>query len=264
MANISHKYRAAGEEHSATLADLVKGNQFQADYNKGKEALATTRKQLEQDHRERAENYGKQLTELGAHFKVIDDMLVDKAESQELANIREVNPGEYAARVVELDQKRASLNTRWQEIMQQNDALQSQNQSSFYAAEIAKVEEKIEDWGPERANQFLDAARGMGFEDAEIPKLIDHRVILGVMELHSLRDKVKDLEGQISVGKKAALKVKKTVPKMMKPGKGNAKVSTTTAALERARKAVKAKSSVQNQTNLWLAEMDAEAEHSFK
>ena len=257
MANISHTYRAAGEEHTATLADLVKGNQFQADYNRSKEALATTRKQLEQDHRERAENYSKQLNDLGAHFKVVDEMLNESAESPELLNLKEVNPAEYVMRVMDLDKKKQALNQKWQEAVQQNDAIQTQNRDKFFAGEIAKVEEQIDDWGPAKSTQFIEAVRAMGFEDVEIPGLIDHRVILSVLEMQGLREKVKDLEGRVNAGQKTAAKVKKTVPKMLKPGKGSAKVSASNAALDRARKAMKKNPSARNAASVWDLEQQA-------
>ena len=257
MASISTKFRAAGKEHTATLAELVKGYQLQTDYNRSKEALATTRKQLEQDHRERAEAHSKQLTELGAHFKVADDMLNDRAGNADLANLKEVNPGEYAVRVLELNEKRQALHQKWQEVVQQNEAAQTQNQNKFYAAEIAKVEEKVDDWGPEKSNQFIDAVRAMGFEDAEIPNLIDHRVILSVLEMQSLREKVTDLQSRLEAGKNTAAKVKKVVPKMMKPGKDSAKVTASTSALARARRAVKKNPSARNMADVWALESEA-------
>ena len=81
-------------------------------------------------------------------------------------------------------------------------------------------------------------------------KLMEHRLVKGALETHKLREENKALQGRLAAGAKAATKVKKTVPKMVKPG-ATKTVSVKAGALDSARKAFKRNPSARNAARMF-------------
>jgi hypothetical protein len=59
----------------------------------------------------------------------------------------------------------------------------------------------------------------LGYEDAEIVKIFDHRVVLGALELNRLRIENKALLEEKAQAKDSVKRVTKQLPALQKPGK---------------------------------------------
>ena len=249
-ASLKHTFNAAGEEHTVSLDKLVEGYQLRADYDRSKTKLAQTRNTLQREAQERTEAADRQMTEMAARFNTVDKMLATELESPEMADLRSVNPAEWAARHQEIRARRENLNTEWQQATTQRDTDRSAQQEKFYAEQGRILADEVDGWGEDTLSQAFDVFRSFGFESADMGNLMEHRLVKGALETHKLREENKALQGRLAAGAKAATKVKKTVPKMVKPG-ATKTVSVKAGALDSARKAFKRNPSARNAARMF-------------
>ena len=250
---LTHTFKAAGEEHTVSLDKLVEGYQLRQDYDRSKTKLAQTRTRLEQEAQTRIATVDSQLESLGAQLNVMDQMLEAKKASPEMTQLRINDPAEWSARGREIDMQKAELTTTWQGAVQQRETLRQTEQTDFYKRQGEILRDSIDGWGNEKADLAIGVIKELGFEDSELPKMVDHRLIKGALEMHALRDEVQTLKSRLAKGEKAAAKVKREVPKMVKPG-AKKTLSVGSAALDKARAAVKRNPSIRNQAELWALE----------
>ena len=254
---LKHTFKAAGEERTATLAELVEGFQLRADYDRSKTTLAQTRTRLDRENTERLEKFDAQFDSLAARLTGVDVMLEAEFSGPELAALREVNPAEWAARVQENRQKRADLDRTWNEAVNQRTTAREEEVQDFFKREGKILEADVDGWGEEKLNTALDIIRGLGFEDKDMHRVMDHRLIKGALEVSSLRAENKTLKDRLASGAKAAKQVKRTVPKMAKPGAPKAQVNVKSESLQKAQAAFKRNPSVRNAARLYELEGDA-------
>lgn len=75
FATLQHTVKAAGEEHTVTLADLVTGFQLRADYDRGKTALAEQRRIFETEQTERVDSFKQNSSVLAQQFALVEQAL---------------------------------------------------------------------------------------------------------------------------------------------------------------------------------------------
>ncbi len=223
LAAFSHTFNAAGEERTATLADLVAGYQLQADYDRDKTAVAEQRRVFEAEQTARVEQYQTNAHVLSNQFQLVENTIAAQLHDPRLMQMQADDPAQFVMRQREIDTQLNNLRAARQQAAQQYDQFMQQERTDFMKAEGEKLSNDIEDWGEDKLRASVDTIKTLGFSDAEVPSIVDSRLIKGALELASLRTENAALKSRISKGEKAAGTVKKTVPKGIKPGKAAAR-----------------------------------------
>lgn len=237
---LQHTFKAAGKEHTVTLAELEKGYQLQADYDRSKTKLADQRKAFESEQQTRIEEYQRQANALATQFNMVEQFIRAEYETQELARLRQDDPAEWNARITEGNQKLNQLYQARQQAAVQYDQIVHQEQQEFLKREAETLKKDVEGWGEEKLKSALGTIKTLGFNDEETAGLLDSRVIKGALELAALREENKALKARFEKAGKTVKKVKDTIPKTLKPGKtGNLKQSLNRSEVSNLKKRLK-------------------------
>lgn len=216
---ISHTFKAAGEERTATLAELVEGYQLRADYDRSKGELAKQRQQLDTAQQEGVKAFEAQAAQMANLLNFVEQNVLAQYSDAEMQKLRVEDPSEFAARMYEKDQKLAALNQKRQEATTQYDNFMAEQKRDFMLREGQKLQAEVPDWGRDKLNTAVETIRSLGLSDNEVGNIIDSRMIKGALELHDLRAENAALKARIEKAGAAAETVKKKVPKIAKPGK---------------------------------------------
>ena len=217
---ISHTFKAAGEERTVTLAELVQGYQLRADYDRSKGELATQRQALDTAQQEGIKAFEAQAAQTATLLNYVEQNILGQYNETEMQNLRQADPSEFAARMYEKDQKLAALNQKRQDAAKQYDDFMARQKQEFLAREGQKLLEEVPDWGREKLDTAVATIKSLGLSDEEVADVADSRMIKAALELTELRAENKALKARMEKATTAAAKVKKTVPKIAKPGKG--------------------------------------------
>jgi len=218
MAHLKHTVKAAGEDRTVTLADLVEGYQLKADYDRDKTALAETQRRFQAEQQQRVDDYQQHAQILSQQFNLVEAQLAAKLQDPRFAQLREDDPAEWNAQVLEVQQQVAQLREARQQAAQQYETFLANERQAFMQAEGEKLRTTIPEWGDDKLRSAVDTIKSLGYDDSEVVNVVDSRLIQGALELASLRAENSALKARIDKGEKAAAKIKKTIPKGIKPG----------------------------------------------
>lgn len=216
---ITHTFNAAGEEVTVTLAELEAGYQKDADYRRNTGKLAEDRRLAETDYASRMQAFDQEHVFLANQFNVTEQLLAAELNSPALAALRDSDPAEWTARREEIGQRLAMLRDNRQQAANQYQQFQVQQQTELKQREMAALTEVLPDFGQQHRAIARQAMESIGYTDPEIKQVTDHRLILGALELASLRAEVEQLRGEKAKAKDTVKRVKKEVPKLTKPGR---------------------------------------------
>lgn len=219
LSALSHTFNAAGEEATVTLSELVKGYQKDADYRRSTAKLADDRKKADMEFQGRHQQYDQANHFLSSQLQIAEMLVGAELEDPRLAELRVSDPGEWTARREEIGgrlQKLRDARTQAaaayvqfvQQVFEQNKA---QHLEALNAA--------VPDFGEEHRNKAKGLFESFGFASQEIDQIIDHRMILGALELADLRQEVAELRKLKEEAENTAKRIKKDVPKLTRPGK---------------------------------------------
>ena len=214
------KVKAAGEEKEVTLEELMQGYQLGADYTKKTQELAENRKAIEAEAH--AVQESKQVRDFYAQrLQAVEEFLrsqVNETTSSDLAELKENDPVGYAIKIAEITEKKENLSAVQQErakIAQQQQLDQQrfiQNRVTEEAQKLSQILPEFSDpnKGEQLRNEIRNYGKSVGFTDAELSNVIDHRHVLMLRkaQLYDLMQKNKP-----NVTKKV-----NNAPKMVKSG----------------------------------------------
>ncbi len=223
LSTLTHTTKAAGQEQTVTLADLVAGYKLKADYDRDKTAIATERRTFEAAQAARVQTFEQNANVLANQFMLVENTIAARLRDPKLLQMQTDDPAQFVMQQREIETQINQLRGARQHAAQQYDAYMQQQRQEFMQAEGAKLKEDIEDWGDDKLRASVDTIKTLGFTDDEVPNIVDSRLIKGALELASLRTENAALKERIKKGEKAAGAVKKTVPKGIKAGKGMAR-----------------------------------------
>ena len=212
--------KAAGEEKEVTLEELMQGYQLGADYTKKTQELAENRKAIEAEAH--AVQESKQVRDFYAQrLQAVEEFLrsqVNETTSSDLAELKENDPVGYAIKIAEITEKKENLSAVQQErakIAQQQQLDQQrfiQNRVTEEAQKLSQILPEFSDpnKGEQLRNEIRNYGKSVGFTDAELSNVIDHRHVLMLRkaQLYDLMQKNKP-----NVTKKV-----NNAPKMVKSG----------------------------------------------
>jgi len=219
LAAVEHTFTAAGEEVTVTLADALKGFQKDADYRRGTSELANMKREHEQQYTAQMEQFTLHNQQLAAQMQAMERIVVDQLESPAMQKIRQADPGEWTARREELGQQVRFIQQARQQAADQYNQTQANHLNGLRQRSLEALKEAIPDFGSQHGDTAKAVLGTLGFADAEVSKIFDHRVVMGALELDTLRKENAKLKADKESAITAARKVKKTVPKITKPGK---------------------------------------------
>lgn len=222
---ITHTFRAADEEVTVTLAELEKGYQKDADYRRSTAKLAQERQAAEHGFMQRHQAYEAQNHFLANSMQIAENIVAAELNDPRLAELRERDPAEWTARRDEIGQRLAGLRQARTQAAQQYEQFITASKQQLRGKELQALSEKMPDFGKEHRDKARETMSDMGFAPQEISEVMDHRLILGVIELADLRAEVAELRQLKEQAADTAKRVKKDIPKLQKPGKARRKVS---------------------------------------
>ena len=234
--NIS--FKAAGEDQTVTLEELTKGYARQADYDRGKNAIAEQQRAFETEKANAIQEVQRQAAVAGQLLSHFEQHFQAARQDPKLAELRTNDPAEWSARVQEIDQQLAAVNNVRQAAALQYEQFQQDSHAQFLAQEAQRLQQEVPEWGEDKLRLAVDTVKSLGFSDDEVVSIAESRLIKGVLELADLRAENAALKARVSKGEQAAKTVKRTVPKTLKAGK-TSKTSVRRDGLDKARSALK-------------------------
>lgn len=218
-ATLKHKFKAAGEEVEVTFAELVKGYQKDADYRRSTARLAEERRALEQQTRQRNEDYVRSQHVAAQQIGLAEQLFTNMLNSPQLAALRESDPAEWAARRDELGQTVQWIQQQRQQAAAAYNDWHAKNLAELRDREMKALREAVPDWGENQRLEVRKTLGDLGYSDDEVAGLFDSRLIRGALELSTLRAENQKLKDRIAKAEASAKRVKKELPKFQKPGK---------------------------------------------
>ena len=216
---LTHTFRAAGEDVTVTLAELTSGYQKDRDYRQGTSKLAEERRNLEAAHSARMRQFEQENINTAQQLNAIEGMFAQQLNDPALNELRNTNQSEWLARREEIMQQVGVIRQVRQNAAQQYQQFLNDNLAQIKEREMGYIRDKMPDFDDTKANVARQTMQTLGYADQEIAEIFDHRVVLGVLELNALREEVKQLRELKDKAAQTVKRIKKDVPQLVKPGK---------------------------------------------
>jgi hypothetical protein len=218
-AKITHKFRAADQDVEVTLEELEKGYQRDADYRRSTGKLAEDRRAAESDYSIRMQQYEQQNHFLAQNISLAERVVAAELNDPRLDQLRNTDPAEWTARRSEIGQRLGALQQARQQAAANYQQFTDNQKSQLVQREMANLMQRMPDFSAAHRDKAGKALKALGLTEHEINDVVDHRLVLGALELADLRAEVETLRAQKQSGAKAIERVAKEIPKMAKPGK---------------------------------------------
>lgn len=219
---LSHTFRAADEDITVTLSELEKGYQKDADYRRSTAKLAEDRRAFEAQTTANMQRLQTEHTDLATSLNAVEQIISADLNNADMEQLRRDHPAEWTARREEIGQKLSTLRGIRQQAAARYDQLLHEHRAQVREREMGMLKEAVPDFSNDHRNTAKEAISSLGYTDAEIAELMDHRLIKGALELANLRNEVKELRELKTKAAETVKRVKKDVPTLQKPGKAKA------------------------------------------
>jgi len=226
----THKVRVDGEEIEVDHDELLRGYSRTSVFTRRTQEAAEVRKAAEAElnaAREERQQYAKQLEQ-------IKSQLAQDSEP-DWATLVNTDPIEYVRQRAAWDQRKDRLAAINEEQKRVNE-LKARDEQNRLQAQILEEERKLHlalpDWKDPRKSKaeregVIDYARSVGFSDAELGSLYDHRALVIMREAYLYRKMVAEAKKTVEKAKDA--------PKTAKPGNLQSRVVDPNLAAARDR-----------------------------
>ena len=215
-----------GDEIEVSLDELLNGYSRQSSFTKKSQQLADDRREMEtlqQQYNSEVSQIQQERQQYANYLQsVIESSNLDQWASIDWETLKQEDPIEYVTKkeeAREAQERVAGIQQRQYEATQKAQADAKHQWQQTVQTEHAHLVGKLPEWGePEKqrelAGKLRSYAQGIGYEDAEIDQLVDHRSFI-VLNKARLYDEL-----QTSNVKSKKLKNK---PKVIRGGKGASK-----------------------------------------
>jgi hypothetical protein len=217
--SISHTFRAADEDVTVTLAELEKGYQKDADYRRSTAQLSDYRREIETDMQTRHQAYEGQQHVVAQQLSYAEQIVMADLNSPQLAALRDSAPDEWVARRTEIGEKLAGLQNTRQQAAAAFEQFRVGNLNQLRAREMKTLKEAIPDFGAQHITLAKEVISSLGYSPKEAAQILDSRQICAALELGALRTRNAELEAIQTKATETVQRIKKTIPKLQKPGK---------------------------------------------
>ncbi len=217
-------FKAAGEDVTAPLSEIIAGYQKDSDYRKNTAALAEERKTFTNTVKTQQDTYTQQSTVLAQVIGSFENGIKKRLQSDEMAALRTSDPSEWNARMIEANNQLTGLQQMRTAASADFEKFKEGTKRAFLKTQGEILAKDVPDWGAEKLDIAQNVMKNYGFSDDEIPEIADARLIKAALAFDEMSKELAALKEQKAKGKRAATKVKEKVPKTLKPGsKGKAK-----------------------------------------
>jgi hypothetical protein len=216
-----------GEKSMVTLDELRSGYSRTQDYTRKRQADAEEHRQAMTEAREIRERYADRLEKM-------QEVLERLGPQKPGTDLRQANPGEFAAQMAEWADYQESLtqvsNAKTEVESEQTAELVAAHEAHV-RAEWGKTVELVPEWSNQQTaiNELAElrtyAISDLGFKAHEIDSLADHRLLLMLKENYNLKQ-------QRQKGKKV-VETKRKASKRLQPGASNKSPSAAKKANRR-------------------------------
>ena len=182
----TYRVKASGVEKDVTLDELVSGYQKSTDYTQKSQTLAEERKKVE-EHAQEIQNAMRTREAYAQKLSQVEQYLTSQAKpSENLEELKENDPIQYAITVAEQTEANKKINTIRQEqqkVAQEQQHYRLQQQNQVVANEALMLSEKVKEFSdPKKAEQIKSDIRtfgkSVGFSDQELSQVYDHRHVM--------------------------------------------------------------------------------------
>lgn len=215
-------FKAAGENVTVDMNELVSGYQKDADYRRNSSETAELRRTVEAEQAQTRQAYTEQLTRLGATLQHAERLLMGEINTDQMAELRTSNPAEWTARREEVAQRLGAIRQMFQGVNEQFNQVQQQQVkehidrlTTLRQTEMAKVMERYPNWDSELKGQLKSyLADAYQYTPQDLQQVFDARLI-------DIANKARLYDQMQTVGAETRKKVT-PLPKPVKPGKSSA------------------------------------------
>jgi len=182
----TYRVKASGVEKDVTLDELVSGYQKSTDYTQKSQTLAEERTKV-QAHAQEIQNAMRTREAYAQKLSQVEQYLTSQAKpSENLEELKENDPIQYAITVAEQTEANKKINTIRQErqkVAQEQQHYRLQQQNQVVANEALMLSEKVKEFSdPKKAEQIKNDIRSfgksVGFSDQELSQVYDHRHVM--------------------------------------------------------------------------------------
>jgi len=210
-----------GEEKQVPLSEVLKSYQLEGHVNNKSIELSNQQKQFQAEQEAARTLISKQLQETKQLGDLAQQQLNYEYQNVDWNGLRQADPGQYAALQVEFQQRQNQIKEYLGQIGEQERAALEQSQAESaqkIESEKQRMFEKHPEWKDPAAfasarETISNYAKTLGYSDAELAQVQDHRLIDVLHDAASFRT--------LQAAKPEALKQVRAAPKMGKPGTRN-------------------------------------------
>jgi hypothetical protein len=219
LSQVKHTFRASGEDVTVTLSELVSGYQKDADYRKNTAKLAQERRAIEAAEAARTQEWQQANHVVASQLRVAEQLLAQEAQDPRMEQLRQSDPAEWTARQQEFQRRFGILQSARQQAMAAYQQQQHDTMTKLKERELGMLQEAVPDFDQQHGKQAWETITSLGYTPDEAKQIFDHRMIVGALELHRLREENAALRAQKDQAEQSVRRVKKKVAPMQKPGK---------------------------------------------
>jgi hypothetical protein len=207
-----------GKEMQVPLADVLKSYQLEGHVNNKSIEVSNQKAALEQERQQWQQATQQALHQHQAMGNLALQMLNHDYQKIDWNSLRVNNPAEFAALQTEFGQRQQQIQGFLQQVDQakQHETIQQQQaRQQALAQENDKLLSARSEWRDPQAfskarDQIAQYARSVGFQDAELSQIFDHRIMLVLDDAARYR--------ALQAATPQALKQVRQAPPMAKPG----------------------------------------------
>lgn len=219
-------------DHEIALKEFVDQYSENIDIKEQRASIQAEREEHAAHRKQGEELFQTSLNVHLGQLEALNKYFEDQKNSDAMRNLRLEDPGEHAAQQQEIDSFLRILGAEKEKAITNFQEYKTQSQQQFLQEQGQILKRDVPDWGQEKMSEAVEALKGFGFHDEEIPGIADARAIKAVLELNSLRAEVKSLRESEAARKAAVKKVQRKVNPVLK---ANTKNRSETVKQERAR-----------------------------
>jgi hypothetical protein len=208
-----------GQSKAVPLSDVIKSYQQEADYTRKTQSLAEQRRTFESERQVAISTYQQQLSQAAALGNLARQQLLGEFQNIDWNKLRMDDPVKWSVMNTDFNQRAAVIDRHLAQINEQAQGAEIQRQQDLaqkvLPAERDKLLELRPEWRDEQQfqaarTQMGEAARKLGFSDAELSQIYDHRYMIAL----DLASRYLALQAQAP----QAVKRVRTAPHVAQPG----------------------------------------------
>lgn len=207
-----------GQERAVPLVDVIKAYQLDAHVTQKSQAVAEAQKQFETERTAAIELYRQQLGNAKALGDLAQAQLMGEFNQVNWTELRATDPAMWVVRQQEFQNRAAAINQHLQQVAAATEAQSAelrQQQAALLPKERDKMLEAIPEWKDQAKFEadrkvMSSYAKNLGFSDAELAAVYDHRYMQVLHDAASYR--------ALQAQNPETLKRVRAAPQMAKPG----------------------------------------------